>query len=413
MITREHLHVIIITSDLQLANKLENLVHLIDGVVFTHHFNNAEHALERIREGDIDIAISDLELPDINGVKLTEIIRRDFPNTQVIITSEEKDYNTMLAVMRNGAADFLTHEVNLEELSVAIMRAQELAASARGAGQPYVQVDTKKTDGVVDGVDSSLGKIITVYSPKGGTGVTTLAINLAIALRGEESEIGLVDTSVQFGDVPILLNELPSFSVLDLVSRVHVLDPRIVEGSMLFHKSSGLYILAAPPKPELAEKVVGRDISQILEFMRSMFSYIVVNTSAYITEPCLAALDSGDVVLLTTTQEVSAVRNTRLFLELCDGLGIQKDKIFLVLNRYNEKIKITSEQVSVSVEHPVFATVPLDESTALQAANLGIPFTLQAKETEIAQSVKSLGGKLCEELTNPDILSRKRIFSPI
>jgi len=413
MITREHLNVIIITSDLQFASKLENLVHLIDGVVFIDHFNNAEHALERIREGDIDIAISDLELPDINGVKLTEIIRRDFPNTQVIITSEEKDYNTMLAVMRNGAADFLTHEVNLEELSVAIMRAQELAVSARGAGQPYVQVDTKKTDGVVDGVDSSLGKIITVYSPKGGTGVTTLAINLAIALRGEESEIGLVDTSVQFGDVPILLNELPSFSVLDLVSRVHVLDPRIVEGSMLFHKSSGLYILAAPPKPELAEKVVGRDISQILEFMRSMFSYIVVNTSAYITEPCLAALDSGDVVLLTTTQEVSAVRNTRLFLELCDGLGIQKDKIFLVLNRYNEKIKITSEQVSVSVEHPVYATVPLDEPTALQAANLGIPFTLQAKETEIAQSVKTLGGKLCEELTNPDIMSRKRIFSPI
>jgi len=412
MITREHLNVITITSDLQLANKIENLVHLIDGVVFIEHFNNAEHALERIREGDIDIAISDLELPDINGVKLTEIIRRDFSNTQVIITSEEKDYETMLAVMRNGAADFLSHELNLEELSLAIMRAQDLAVSIRGAGQPYPPADTKKTDSAFGGGDSSLGKIITVYSPKGGTGVTTLAINLAIALRGEDSEIGLVDTSVQFGDVPILLNELPSFSVLDLVSRIHVLDPRIIEGSMLFHKSSGLYILAAPPKPELAEKVVGRDISQILEFMRSMFSFVVVNTSSYITEPCLAALDSGDVVLLNTTQEVSAVRNARLFLELCDALGIQKDKIFLALNRYNEKIKITSEQISESVDHPVFATIPLDEATALQAANLGIPFTLQSRETEISQSVKLLGENLREELAKPDIMSRKRIFSP-
>jgi pilus assembly protein CpaE len=411
MITREHLNVITITSDLPLANKIENLVHLIDGVVFIDHFNNAEHALERIREGDIDIAISDLELPDINGVKLTEIIHRDFSNTQVIITSEEKDYETMLAVMRNGAADFLTHELNLEELSIAIMRAQDLAASTRGLDQHFPPSD-KKTDDAFETKESSLGKIITVYSPKGGTGVTTLAINLAIALRGEDSEIGLVDTSVQFGDVPILLNELPSFSVLDLVSRIHVLDPRIVEGSMLFHKSSGLYILAAPPKPELAEKVVGRDISQILEFMRSMFSFIVVNTSSYITEPCLAALDSGDVVLLNTTQEVSAVRNTRLFLELCDGLGIQKDKIFLALNRYTEKIKITADQISESVDHPVFATIPLDEATALQAANLGIPFTLQTKETEISQSVKSLGEKLCEEMAKPDIMSRKRIFSP-
>ena len=412
MITREHLNVITIASDQQLANKIENLIHLIDGVVFIDQFNNAEHALERIREGDIDIAISDLELPDINGVKLTEIIRRDFPNTQVIITSKEKDYDTMLAVMRNGAADFLSHEVNLEELSVAIMRAQDLAVSTRGIGQPYPPADTKKSDSIGQGVDSSLGKIITVYSPKGGTGATTLAINLAIALRGEDSEIGIVDTSVQYGDVPILLNELPSFSVLDLVSRIHVLDPRIIEGSMLFHKSSGLYILAAPPKPEHAEKVVGRDISQILEFMRSMFSFVVVNTSSYVTDPCLAALDSGDVVLLITTQEVSAVRNTRLFFELCDGLGIQKDKIFLVINRYNEKIKITSEQISESVDHPVFATVPLDEQTALQAANLGIPFTLQAKETEISQSVKSLGEIICEELRKPDIMSRKRIFSP-
>ena len=206
-------------------------------MVFIDQFNNAEHALERIREGGIDIAILDVDLPDINGVKLTEIVRRDFPNTQVIVTSDKKDYNTMLAVMRNGAADFISHEVNLEDLSLAFIRAQELATSSRGADQPHASVDIDRPESDIEEPDSSLGKIITIYSPKGGTGVTTLAINLAISLRGGESEIGLVDTSVQFGDVPILLNELPSYSMIDLISRVHVLDPRIVEGVLLIHKS--------------------------------------------------------------------------------------------------------------------------------------------------------------------------------
>ncbi len=410
MITREHLHVISITSDLSMANKIENLIHLIDGVVYVDHFNNAEHGLARLREGEVDICIVDVDLPDVNGVRLTEIIRRDFPDTFVIVTSKEPDYNTMLAVMRSGASDFLTHDMSLEELSLAIMRAQGMAASPRVPGQAYPQGDLKKPAIVDEGGAPSIGRIITVYSPKGGVGVTTLAINLAITLRGEESEVGLVDSSVQYGDVPILLNELPTFSILDLVSRIHVLDPRIVEDAMLFHKSSGLYILAGPPKPEQSEKVVGRDVSQVLEFMRNMFSYIVVNTSSYITDPCLAALDSGDIVLLITTQEVSAVRNTRLFLELCEELGIQKDKIYLVLNRYSDKIKITPEQVSESVDHPVFATIPSDAQTAIQAANLGVPFTLQARETELARQVKSLSDRLCKELADPQVLSRKKIF---
>jgi pilus assembly protein CpaE len=413
MISKQHLNVIIVTTNLQLSTKLENLIHLIDGMVFLDQFNNAEHGLGRIRDGEVDIAILDVELPDINGVKLTEIIRRDFPDTQVIVTSSEKDYDTMLAVMRNGAADFITYDVNLEELSWAFMRAQDMAGSARAGERPTTAVGMKIPEDDGERTESGFGKIIAVYGPKGGTGVTTLAINLAIALRGEESEIALVDTSLQFGDVPMLLNELPSYSIIDLIPRVHVLDPRVVEGVMLFHKSSGLYILAAPPKPEQAEKVVGRDISQILEFMRTMFSYIVVNTSSYITDPCIAALDSGDVVVLNTIQEVSAIRNTRLFLELCDSLGLQKDKIFMVLNRYDEKIKITPEQVSENVNHPVFATIPLDEKTALQAANLGVPFTLQAKKTELARSVISLGDRLCEELSNPEIVHRKRIFSTL
>jgi pilus assembly protein CpaE len=98
-------------------------------------------------------------------------------------------------------------------------------------------------------------------------------------------------------------------------------------------------------------------------------------------------------------------------LELCDGLGIQKDKIYLVLNRYDEKIKITPEQVGESVNHPVYASIPFDEKTALEAANLGVPFTLQAEDTEISQSVINLADRLCEEMSKPDRIPRKRIFN--
>ena len=103
---------------------------------------------------------------------------------------------------------------------------------------------------------------------------------------------------MQYGDVSLLLNEMTTLSILDLVTRIYELDTHVVEDVMVLHKSSGMHFLTAPPRPELAEKVEGEHINIILDIMRQIFDYIVINTSVYINEPCLAALEEADQVVL-------------------------------------------------------------------------------------------------------------------
>ena len=409
---KEKITVLIVENIPQMQKQLKKLLSLIENVEVVAELTTSQAAVEEIRESKPEVALVDLNLPDMNGIKLVEIIRREFPFTQALLLSQDKNYNTMLSAMRSGASDFLTHDVNLEELATAIRRAGEQAIADRSKAHPYAPSSFLPGEPTQRGVDRQTGKIITVYSPKGGAGVTSVAINLAIALQDRETTVGLVDSSIQFGDVPILLNELPKYSLVELVPRVNALDAKMVEDTMLFHKSSGLHILTAPPRPELSEKVTGNNMSQILEFMRQMFNYVVVNTSSFVSDPCLAALDAGDLIVLLTTPEIAAIRNTRSFLELWDGLNMNLERVLLTINFFDAKKNLTPEKVSESLKHPVAATIPLDREVAYRAANFGVPFMMSNKEAPISQGVADLADLIREKVYEVEEEERVRLFAP-
>ena len=160
------------------------------------------------------------------------------------------------------------------------------------------------------------GKVITVYSPKGGTGCTTVAVNLAIALHNEDTRVVIVDANLQFGDVAMFFNEQGKNTILEIAPRVDDLDPETVEEIMVKHEASGIHILAAPQRPEQAEKLSTQQFSAVVNYLRQMYSYVVVDTSSILTDIILAAVDLSDVVVLVTTQDIPAIKNARLFLDL-------------------------------------------------------------------------------------------------
>jgi pilus assembly protein CpaE len=183
-----------------------------------------------------------------------------------------------------------------------------------------------------------------VYGPKGGTGTTTVAVNLAITLQSEETRVALVDGNLQFGDVAVFMNEQVRNSILDLAPRAEELDPEVVNNVMLTHAASGVRLLAAPNRPEYAENVSSEQYGKVLKFLRTMFSYIIVDASSALTDIVLAAMDTCDLVILITTQEIPAIKNARLFLDLADVLGIKRKQILFVMNRFDKRIGITPEK---------------------------------------------------------------------
>ena len=229
-----------------------------------------------------------------------------------------------------------------------------------------------------------------VFSPKGGVGCTTVAVNLALALHNEETESALVDTNLQFGDVAVFLNEQGKNSILDLTPRVDELDQDIVTNVMIKNATTGLHILSAPSKPEFAEKIKAEQVSKLLEYLKRIYTYIIVDTSSYMNDITLAVLDVCDVIVLLTTQDIPSIKNNRLFLDLMLTLEVPKDKLVFSLNKYDKRITITPEKIGENLKLQIDAVIPLDERVVIPSVNRGVPFVVDNKTQPAAKGIFSL-----------------------
>ena len=396
------IRVLIVDDIAETRENVRKLLQFESDVDVTGAARSGKEGIQLAQELDPDVVLMDINMPDIDGITATEIIRQKSPHIQVLILSVQGDQNYMRKAMLAGARDFLTKPPMGDELISAIRRAGELAHAERAkSAQQRLAV------GSVSGVPTAMsnfapvtkGKIITVYSPKGGTGCTTIAVNLAIALNNEDTRTALVDANLQFGDVAVFVNEQGKNTILELAPRVDELEPDVVEEILIRHEASGIRILAAPQRPEMAEKISADQFAKVLQFLQRMYAYVVVDTSSILTDVVLSTIDISDVIVLVTTQEIPAIKNARLFLDLLQTMGINKGKIVFAMNRYDKRIAITPERVSDNLKHEVSVTIPLDEKVVITAVNRGVPFMLDNKTQPVGRGIFSLAEGVRARLT--------------
>jgi len=398
MIDRGVISILLVENNPQLAKHLEKTIGLIDQVEIVANALLAQEAIEMVRTLKPLVALIDYNLPDMNGITLAEALRRDFPDTQVILISQDNYTEIVLQAIRAGACDFITHDVSVKELSDVLNRAASLAMQdrAKSALIPSAIAPEKGPAGP----SRAEGKIISVYGAKGGIGTTTIAANLALALLEKEKDkrVVLVDGSLQYGDAHLLFNELGQLSVMDLVPRVLDLDREMVENVLLMNRPTGVHIMPGPPRPEYAEQITGESFARILEYLRRLFDYVVVNTSSYMTDAVLAALDAAEVIVLVTAQSVNAIRNTRLFLDLWYAMGMTKDRIRLVLNQYEEESPITTERVGDRLKFPVNTVIPKDLAAARKSDALGQPILQSSRDSNFSRVMMTLAEQVVKQI---------------
>ena len=394
------IRVLIVDDIAETRENVRKLLQFESDVDVTGTARSGKEGIQLAFELDPDVILMDINMPDIDGISATEAIRQKSPHIQVIILSVQGDQNYMRRAMLAGARDFLTKPPTGDELTSAVRRAGEMAHAERAKGaQRNVTANAGAPASLASFAPVSKGKIIVVYSPKGGTGCTTVAVNLAIALNNEDTRTVLVDANLQFGDVAVFVNEQGKNTILELAPRVNELDPDVVEEILIKHEASGLRILAAPQRPEMAEKVSADQFSKVLEFLQQMYAYVVVDTSSILTDVVLSTIDVSDVIVLLTTQEIPSIKNTRLFLDLMQTMGIAREKIVFAMNRYDSKLAITPERVSENLKFEVSTTIPLDEKIVNKAVNRGVPFMLDNKSQPVGRGIFSLAESVRSRLT--------------
>jgi pilus assembly protein CpaE len=233
------------------------------------------------------------------------------------------------------------------------------------------------------------GRIITVFSPKGGTGKTVIATNLAAALAKQDGRRTLLlDLDLQFGDAAIMLGIEPEKTIFDFVNAPGELDPDKLAGYTTKHKS-GLDILPAPLRPEDAELVTEAKLGRLLEVARACYDVIVVDTSPFFHGPMLATLDRTDELLLVCSLDVPTLKNVRLALSTLEMLSFPQQRVSIVLNRANSKVGMKQREVEAALEQKVRYEVASDRAVPL-SVNKGAPAVLAEPGSDFSRAIDAM-----------------------
>ena len=321
-------------------------------------------------------------LSDEEAVLTCELLRRTAPVISAVLAREEMDGELLVAAMKAGARD-VVHHLDTEALAAAIGRAYELYVALRGpAGAVHVS------------------KVISVFSPKGGVGKTTIAVNLALALTEKGARrVCLVDLDLAFGDVAITMQLFPTHSIEQAIGSEEAMDVELLDALLTRHQDS-LMVLAAPPHPDTRDRITPLLISRVIRTLRETFDFVVIDTAPAFDEQVLTALDETDEVVLVTTLDVPTLKNVKVAVETFDALHIAKDTRHLVLNRADDEVGINADKVEgilgMSVDAQISSSIEIAAAT-----NAGSPVVVSDPGHQLSGAIRQLAAALAGEHVSP------------
>jgi len=323
----------------------------------------------------------------MDGIATAEQLSVRAPASAIIMMSVQGEPDYLRRAMLAGAREFLVKPFSSDELAASIRQVhqRERQKLDRAAVTKLAPVDVARNG---EAPRHGPGRVVSFFSPKGGVGRTTLAVNFAVAARTELNlRVALVDGALQFGDVGVLMNLNPkNQSIIDLAREMASGDMDTLEQTLVDH-SSGVRVLMAPPSPEMAELVTADHMSKVIGALRATYDLVVVDSNPLLQDVTLAYLDQSDVVFAVLTLEITNIKNMRQFLALVEQLGYDDKKVQLLLNRADSGYGIRQQDVESSIGRKISHSVVSDGKTVVYALNRGVPFVITARQSRVSDDV--------------------------
>lgn len=368
------IRVLVVDDIEETRQNVKKLLLFETGVQVVGEASDGDTAIAMAKRLRPDCVLMDINMPGTDGIRATELIAQELPQSVVIIMSVQGEQEYLRKAMLAGARDFLTKPFSGDDLINTIREVWE--------------VEEKRRHSVgVQPVQKRRGKVIMVFSAKGGVGKTTLAVNLAVSLAAADEEVVLMDLDLQFGDVPIMLNLPPKRTIADWIGD----DYAPIDGYLLDHES-GVRVLAAPENPEEGELVEGDNIREAIAALQPMADYLIIDTPQFFQDTVLQAFDHADEILLVATSDLPNLKNIRRCLDILDKLEHQ-EKARVVINRLSRD-SVPLKELDKHLETEVYHHVPADHRLALEAANQGVPMVELNPRAKVSQAIEDLSARL-------------------
>ena len=340
----------------------------------------------------------DVEMSVVDDFTSTERVAR--PALGVVLVRRRLDTAILKEALKAGVREVVKLD-DLTGLTQACQESRQMSLQLRG-GVTEVAADKGR-----------LGRLITVFSAKGGCGKTTLATNLAAACAKRGHRVCLVDLDLAFGDVAIALQLFPERGIADVVGRSNGVDRKAVAAIVTSH-SPRFDTLLAPVEPGIAENISAALVGELLQCLKGMYDVVVVDTPPAFTDQVLTSFDASDHMALVTTLDIPALKNLKLTLETLELLGYARERWNVVLNRADSKVGLAVDDVEKTLGVPIAAQIP--SSRAVPASvNRGVAIVQESPSHAVSASIRTFADKLLSDVVADEapaeVAPRKRGLS--
>ncbi|MDD2920826.1 MAG: response regulator [Anaerolineales bacterium] len=350
------------------------VAHALEPLKFELHFSaNGRDGVAQARTLKPDVIITDVMMPDINGYEVTRILRREpqFSSTPILVLTAQSGLQDKIKSFEAGADDHLTKPFDAAELAVRVTSLLRRVEAAKGSQQREAAKES--------------ARMIAIHSLRGGTGCSSLAVNLGVGLIGVwKKPTILLDLTMTAGQVALMLNMTLRRTWADIARFESGEVDADAIGSILSVHDSGLTIIPAPTFPAEAEEMRGEALGAAIQQLKGQYEYIVADLPHDFSAPAIQGLDAADMILMVASPDMASIRAVTAALDTYEKLGYPKEKIKFVLNAIFPHSNLSKEKIEAALGMSAIVTIPYVQDAFVDAINMGYPLVFQKPELPVS-----------------------------